>query len=350
MFFFQTEHRLVRIANPSDKIDGWIRQFPSSGPFLPTSKEKHVKQRIASLLRSIGLVLNVFTLLAASLYVVSVVMWIHAPVLQALWATFKMALIPLVLAWLCKSLGRHLQRQHAGTPSSPTRQRVLAAVGIVTVLGCAYVGYRVADMVQCSEDHARNAAAREALSQKNGYRMMCRGDLSRYDISLRSLEKATRKLAFTPLDLTHTPFAQLEIIGALAEHMWDVPSVLYRGFRLPDGHTMILYEHDLSADGTSTWRDPKDEPERIKGMPARLVVMEEPSGKAVSILNWVEGRRDIQLWIDANVVRQPLREQLFALAASLPKSVPACPNEPPPAVMTQEQFDAIADRGKRPCK
>jgi len=67
-------------------------------------------------------------------------------------------------------------------------------------------------------------------------------------------------------------------------------------------------------------------------------------------LNWVEGRRDIQLWIDANVVRQPLREQLFALAASLPKSVPACPNEPPPAVMTQEQFDAIADRGKRPCK
>jgi hypothetical protein len=95
--------------------------------------------------------------------------------------------------------------------------------------------------------------------------------------------------------------------------------------------------------------------------------MEEPSGKAVSILNWVEGRRDIQLWIDANVVRQPLREQLFALAASLPKSVPACPNEPPPrqwkfdkegrlinepppAMMTQEQLDAIADRSKRPCK
>jgi hypothetical protein len=174
MFFFQTEHRLVRIANSSDKIRNSSRQPPLSDAFGTNSEVKQVKDRIGRLLQAVGLVLNVFTLLAASLYVVSVVMWIHAPVLQALWATFKVALIPLVLAWLCKSLGKHLRRQHAGTPSSPTRQRVLAAVGIVTVLGCAYVGYRVADMVQCSEDHARNAAAREALSQKNGYRMMCR--------------------------------------------------------------------------------------------------------------------------------------------------------------------------------
>jgi hypothetical protein len=62
-----------------------------------------------------------------------------------------------------------------------------------------------------------------------------------------------------------------------------------------------------------------------------------------------------------------LRNQLFALAASLPRSVPACPNEPPPrqrrfgadgqaieepvpAVLTQAQVDALFDKSKRPCK
>jgi hypothetical protein len=66
-------------------------------------------------------------------------------------------------------------------------------------------------------------------------------------------------------------------------------------------------------------------------------------------------------------VRVPLRERLFALAASLPRAVPACPNEPPrppmrfdadgrpvfeqmPKVLTQAQMDAIVDRSKRPCK
>jgi hypothetical protein len=132
-------------------------------------------------------------------------------------------------------------------------------------------------------------------------------------------------------------------------------------------YELILYGHGMSTDGVTTWRHPKDEPERINGMAARLVVMEDPSGSAVSNLSWVEGRRDYQLWIDANVVRKPLREQLFALAASLPRSVPACPNEPPPkqwkfdktgrrikepppTVLTEEQFNAMADRSKRPCK
>jgi hypothetical protein len=97
------------------------------------------------------------------------------------------------------------------------------------------------------------------------------------------------------------------------------------------------------------------------------VVMEAASGKAVSLLSWFEGRRAYQLWVDANVVRVPLRDRLFALAASLPRAVPACPNElplppmrfdadgrpvdePPPMVLTQAQVDAIDDRSKRPCK
>ena len=61
---------------------------------------------------------------------------------------------------------------------------------------------------------------------------------------------------------------------------------------------VTLFEHDMSADGSRSWRDPKDEPERINGMPARLVVMEAASGKAVSLLSWFEGRRGYQLWVD----------------------------------------------------
>lgn len=147
--------------------------------------------------------------------------------------------------------------------------------------------------------------------------------------------------------------------------MTDVPSILYRSFRLPDGHTLTLYEHDMSADGSSTWRNPKDEPDRINGLAARLSVMEAPSGMAVSHLSWIEGRREYQLWVNANVVQKALRDRLFALAASLPHSVPACPNEPPPkqwrldengrpideplpAVVTQSQSDDML--AKRPCK
>jgi len=79
----------------------------------------------------------------------------------------------------------------------------------------------------------------------------------------------------------------------------------------------------MSADGGSSWRDPKDEPERINGPAARLVVLEDPSGKAVSLLSWMEGRRDYQLSIDANIAREPLPDRLFALAAPLPHAVPA---------------------------
>ncbi|MBA5689851.1 hypothetical protein [Rugamonas apoptosis] len=91
---------------------------------------------------------------------------------------------------------------------------------------------------------------------------------------------------------------------------------------------MTLFEHDMSADGTHAYRRPEDEPERINGLPARLVVLQAPSGKAVSVLSWTEGRRAYELWMDANVVLEKKQAQFFALAASLPKSIPAKPDEP----------------------
>jgi hypothetical protein len=99
---------------------------------------------------------------------------------------------------------------------------------------------------------------------------------------------------------------------------------------MPGGRAVTLFEHDMSVDGSSTWRNSEDEPERINGLPAQLTILQAPSGNAISHLSWVEQRRSYELWIDANVVNSPLREQLFALAASLPPSVPGCPNEVPP--------------------
>lgn len=144
-------------------------------------------------------------------------------------------------------------------------------------------------------------------------------------------------------------------------------SRLYRGFRMPSGHTVTLFEHDMSVDGTNTWRDPKEEPEGINSSPARLGVFQAPTGNAISHLSWVVRRRAYELWIDANVAGSPLRDQLFALAKSLPPSVPTCPNEIPPkpvriakngfpvaepasVTLTQAEMDSMFDQAKRPCK
>jgi hypothetical protein len=69
--------------------------------------------------------------------------------------------------------------------------------------------------------------------------------------------------------------------------------------------------------------------------------------RQASVLSWLQGRRHIEVWIGATAVRGPLRQRLFGLAASLPPSAPACPNEPP-SVLTREQLEAMEK--KRPCK
>jgi hypothetical protein len=315
------------------------------------------------LLWSAGHVVNALAVLAAGMYVLFCVAWLHAPLPDVLRVTATMALPVLGLAWLCRWGGRRLWKPATSSPPSPARRLLLAVAGVAVALACGSNIRTAVRDYQCSADRSRHAAG----TRNDGVEHVCAIDLDRYDISFQSLARATRKLAFTPVDLTHTPFAQFESLGGRAESVIDVRSRLYRGFRMPDGHEVTLFEHDMSADGTRSWRDPKDEPERINGLPARLVVKEAASGKAVSLLSWFEGRRMYELWIDANVVRAPLRDRLFALAASLPRAVPACPNEPPrpplrfdangrpvdepvPRVLTQAQMDAIGDRSKRPCK
>lgn len=308
-------------------------------------------------------VINVVTVLVALAYALFFSAWMHAPLLEVLAMTMTIASLPLTLAWFTGRIGSHLRRNTPLLPSSPAARGLLAVGGLVVLVTCAMVFVTQVKRNECRADPSRTAAARE----QDGFERVCEGDLARFDISLGSLKRAVQKLAFSPVDLTHTPFARFEALGGKAERINEVPSRLYRGFRTPDGHRIILSEHDMSVDGVRTWRNPKDEPERIDGLPARLAVMEDPAGNATSVLSWVEGRRAYELWIDANVVTKSMRGHLLALAASLPKSVPGCPNEvlpkslrigddgtfddePIPQVLTQTEVDAISDERIRPCR
>lgn len=188
-----------------------------------------------------------------------------------------------------------------------------------------------------SPRYAQFEEQKAAEIQRNGYLRVCEGNLERYNVvsELRPLAKVLPKLAFRPVDLSRTPFSRFQGMGAVQEPVGDVVSRLYRVFRMADGHVLTLFEHDTSADGVRMFRSAKDEPYRINQLPANLVVLQAGSGRAVSVLSWKDGRRYYEIWIDANVALEDRRRQLFALAESLPKAVPACPSaaEPEPVAI-----------------
>jgi hypothetical protein len=66
------------------------------------------KTVIGLLLWWAGHVVNILALLAAIVYVLFCVSWLHAPLLDVLWVTAMMALPALGLAWLCRWGGGRL--------------------------------------------------------------------------------------------------------------------------------------------------------------------------------------------------------------------------------------------------
>lgn len=214
---------------------------------------------------------------------------------------------------------------------------------------------------------AEEQARLEREVKKNGYLTVCENNLQRYRIAFQPAAPILASLPFKPVDLSGTPFNDFTMLGAMIEPDNQTRSRLYRGFLMRDGHEIVLFEQDMSVDGTNMGRDPDDEPERVNGLPARLNVFQTPSGNAISHLSWVEKRRAYELWINANVAKTPLRKTLFSLAASLPRSIPACPNERPPKpvrlgtdglpivdpmpmTLTDAELHASFDSSKRPCK
>lgn len=133
-----------------------------------------------------------------------------------------------------------------------------------------------------SDDFVAWNARRQQQTRERGYELVCDADLERYDIPWKTRPLDSVRLVFEPIDLARTPFAMLEDKGNQVETIADKRSRLYRRFGLSDGHVVVLSEHDMSADHSHSWRDPKDEPERVGTRPARLVVLQTPSGKAVS--------------------------------------------------------------------
>lgn len=218
------------------------------------------------------------------------------------------------------------------------KRRILASIFAVAACGFALLPLaKTSEKVMCglgpppgSDTAGEFDAAYSSEVQRVGYTTVCEGNLERYQIGaeLRPMKEVAPELQFRPVELAGTPFNSFAHLGALAESVSKVNSRLYRSFKMHDGHTVTLFEHDMSADGSHSYRHPKDEPERVNDFPARLVVMQASSGKAVSIISWTEGRRGYELWMDANVIREKKRSQFLALAATLRKSIPARTQEP----------------------
>jgi hypothetical protein len=252
-----------------------------------------------------------------------------------------------------------------------SKRQIFAGTAAATVLGYAVLSVaQPAGAGSCglgpppgSPGFVEFKAGEAAEAKRNGFLLVCEANLARYEIAskLQPLASAMAGLAFRPVDLAGTPFSQITSLGGMAESVTNVKSRFYRGFRTADGHTVTLFEHDMSADGSQIFRNPTDEPEKVNGLPARLDVMQASSGKAVSIISWKEGRRYYELWMNANVTLGQLRPQLFALSAALPKSVPARKHEPelrpfvvgpdgvpqeppPPATLSDEQMRALIKR------
>lgn len=266
---------------------------------------------------------------------------------------------------------------HSGTEAHLKPRRVLIPLAAIAAVACAAV-FLVrpwpGEALSCglglppgSPGFAEAQAKELAEAKMHGYLRVCDANLDRFRIAFLPSAAIMGSLAFQPVELRGTAFAQFESLGAMAEPDDASGARLYRGFRMANGRTVTLFEHDMSVKGTSSWRDPKDEPERINGMPARFSVLQAPSGNAISHLSWVERRRSYELWIDANAAGTPLRDQLFALATAIPLSVPACPNEvlpkpvrmqanglpaeePIAAGLTEAEFNAKFAETKRPCK
>jgi hypothetical protein len=147
--------------------------------------------------------------------------------------------------------------------------------------------------------------------------------LARFDLSasLKPMPLALAGLDFEPVDVAGTPLASFTSLGGMREAAGASHSRLYRSFRMPDGRTLTLFEHELSADGRGQADAVPDDVERINGQPARIEVWQGDAGKAVSVLSWHAGSRAFQLWIDADLAHTDTRQRLLALAAALPGPV-----------------------------
>ena len=178
-------------------------------------------------------------------------------------------------------------------------------------------------------EYEQHRQAQEHRRHTFGYMLACEDDWRfNHASNAEPLDKATRRLAFTPVSLESTPFRDFETLGGRPDFSGDAgPAALHRTFRTPQGNIVDLREWDMSVGGGQIMFIADLQTELVNGSPARLTVMQAPSGKAASFLSWIEGRRSYELTISVNVKTSSPLPTLTQLANSLPKSVPARPGE-----------------------
>lgn len=81
-----------------------------------------MKKTVGLLLWLAGYVVNVLTVFAAIVYLFGVVAWMHAPLLGALGMTAAMAVLPLTLAWACRTAGKRLRKRHPAVAPPPSNR------------------------------------------------------------------------------------------------------------------------------------------------------------------------------------------------------------------------------------
>ena len=171
-----------------------------------------------------------------------------------------------------------------------------------------------------------NQLRQDRQRETAGFLVTSEEQLRRYEYEslTQPLNELTKRLAFTPVQLDSTPFHEFEIRGGSADHFGDGgASALHRTFRSSSSNMFDLLEWDMSVYSGTVMLDPARQTERVNGLPAQLVILQAPSGRAFSILSWVEGRRSYELTVDANVKSTIVSPGLLELANSIPKSVPS---------------------------
>jgi hypothetical protein len=208
---------------------------------------------------------------------------------------------------------------------------------LLTLLALATLALTEAARVSCglgpppgSAGFVEHERAEDQQRRTLGYVRVCDANLRRFDYASTAepLAVATRRLAFTPISLESTPFKDFEALGGRPDVFGDSgATALHRTFRTRQGHIVDLREWDMSIGGGQIFPRADLQSERVNGTPAQLTVLQAPSGKAVSLLYWVDGRRSYELSISVNVRTSSLSPALIQLANSIPKSVPTRPAE-----------------------
>lgn len=294
---------------------------------------------LSASLGMVALVLSIAAAVMLPLYGALMVVWLHIPLRDSVTDVGLLSLACGIGAYLVFRARKYLteRRVDGGGWKLWTSMISLVVVVVVVVVGFALPWHAESSCGLGPPPGAPGFEAHERAQEESrrslGYLPVCEDYwMFAHASDARSLKSATKGLAFTPVPLDSTPFKDFLVIGGRADQFGGPagPTLLHRTFRTPQGHVVDLSESDMSVSGGSVKFRADLLKEQVSGAPAQLTVLQAPSGKAVSVLNWVEGRRSYELSISVNVNTTPVHPTLLELANSIPKSTATRPIEEEP--------------------